>query len=183
MPRALGLIVLAACAQGPRSVPITIGPAHELIVPVVVNGEALMLQLDTGASTTTIAPAVRTRLKLPPLGHMHGTGAGGRIGDHIERTFFDTTEIGEVPIYRVLAVVLDLGTGSDGLLGMDALKQVVSEIDLANHRFSIYSDRSWLTSDLVAVPYKSLVGGQIAIAIAIEGHVATAILDLGANQS
>src|SRR5450432_3416742 len=180
MSRALALIVLAACAHGPRSVPITIGPAHELIVPVVVNGEEIMLQLDTGASTTTIAPAVRTRLKLPPLGHMHGTGAAGRIGDHIERTFFDTTEIGDVPVYRLVAVVLDLGNASDGLLGMDALKQVISEIDLANHRFSLYSatDRSWLTSDLVALPYTALVGGQIAIEIVIDGQTATAILDL-----
>jgi len=116
---------------------------------------------------------------------MHGAGAAGRIGDAIERTYFDTTEVGEVPVYRVLAAVLELGGASDGLLGMDVLKQVISEIDLANHRLSIYppTDRSWLRSDLVAVPYRALVGGQIAIAIAIDGHAATGILDLGANQS
>jgi hypothetical protein len=68
---------------------------------------------------------------------------------------------------------------------MDVLHQLTCEIDLRDHRFSTFAkeDHSWLTAELVAVPYTPLAGGQIAIAVGMDGHAVTGILDLGANQS
>jgi hypothetical protein len=183
----LGVLVLAACVHAPHTVPITIGPAHELIVPVVVDGEELRFQVDTGSSTTTIAPSARARLELPfAASPVHGAGAAGRI-DHIERAGLGTAEIGDVRTDPVVAAVIDLGSDgtSDGLLGMDVLLHLTSEIDLVHDRFALYhaNDRRWWTPDLVSVGYKALAGGQIAIDVVIDGHPATGILDFGANQS
>ncbi len=183
---ALVAIVMAACAHG-HPVPITIGPAHELLVPVVVNGQPLVFQVDTGASTTTITPSARDRLHLPADPSSEpGAGAAGRIAS-VERTTLASTEIASVGFRGLRAAVIDLDNGgvSDGLLGMDMLRFFVSDIDLANQRLVLYGrgDVSWRTSDLVALPYTELENGQVEIAVVIDGRAANAILDLGANQS
>jgi predicted aspartyl protease len=185
--RALFAVALAACVPV-VPVPITIGPNHELLVQVVVNGEDVVLQLDTGASTTTITPKVRDRLNLrrDEDPGPSGTGAAGAIAG-IERAWFDKTEIADFTMGGLHVAVLDVGGGvSDGLLGMDVLHLSTIEIDLAKNQLELYpggGDIRELTQDLVGIPYRQLAGGQIAIAINIDNRPATAILDVGANQS
>jgi hypothetical protein len=185
--RVMFAVALAACVPV-VPVPITIGPNHELLVPVVVNGEDLVLQLDTGASMTTITPKVRARLDLrkDEDASPSGTGAAGAIAG-IERAWLDKTEIANVGMGGLHVAVLDVGGGvSDGLLGMDVLHMSTIEIDLAKNQLELYrrdDDIAELTQGLVGVPYTPLAGGQIAIAIHIDNQAATGILDVGANQS
>src|SRR5580704_6644912 len=178
-------IVMAACAHG-HPLPITIGPAHELLVPVVVNGQELELQLDTGASTTTITPAAGERRDVQADGScVPSAGAAGRIAN-VERTII-SAELATFGVkdLRAAVIALDNGGVSDGLLGMDVLRYFVSDVDLAHHRLVLYGrgDVSWRTPDLVGVPYTELENGQVELAVVLDGRDATAILDLGANQS
>ena len=178
-------IAMAACAHA-YPLALTIGPAHELLVPVVVNGQQLVLQVDTGASTTTLTPSARDRLHLHANGSSAAAGAAGPIAG-VERMRLDMTEIANLHVTGLHAAVIDLDNAgvSDGLLGMDVLRVEIADIDLAKNRFVLYSrgDTGWRTPDLVALPYTELENGQIELAIVIDGRPAAAILDLGANQS
>lgn len=183
--RALLVVALLGCTH-PSSVPITLGPNHELLVPAEINGEAVVLQLDTGASMTALTPAARDRLGLLLNGTVgFGTGAGGTI-DSIACTRVEHTTVAQFGAKNLPIAIIDVGGASDGLLGMDILQYFLLEVDLSANQLTLHSrggDAGELTRGLVAVPYRSLSGGQIAIEIAMAGREMTAIVDLGANRS
>lgn len=166
------------------AVPITLGPAHELLVPVTIDGTPLVFQLDTGASTTTITPTTRDRVHAQTgVVGVAGDGAAGRI-PHVDRAGLGSVAVAGLELRGLHAAVIALDTpGVDGLLGMDVFRFVTTEIDLAQRRFVVHPETGWRTPDLVEVPYTPLDGGQIAIAVTLDGRPATAILDVGANQS
>jgi hypothetical protein len=183
--RAAFVVLLAACVRTPP-VPITVGPAHELLVPVVIDHHAIVLQLDTGASTTALTPAACRKLGLAiDQPFIAGNGATGPLR-HVDRTVLGMTTIGSFTIANLSAAVIDLGSGAgDGVLGMNALSVFTVEVDLAHDRFALYArgDGPWRTPDLVGVPYARLANGQIALPVDVDGRRAIAILDLGANES
>ena len=169
-----------------------VGPKRELLVKGVINETPVTLQLDTGASTTALSPKTCHRLGLrfglthigaPPL----GDGAGGGLAE-VKWVFMRKLRFAS-EIFRLQAAVvfeIDAAGGAiDGVLGMDLLGQYALEVDLAGHRFELYreGDMRFRTAELIAADYKTLAGGQIALAITIDGRPATAILDLGANRT
>jgi hypothetical protein len=186
VPRALLITALVACAHT-TSVPITLGPNHELLVPAEINGEPVVLQLDTGASMTTLTPQARDRLGLRLDGDLApGVGAAGLIAG-ISRTRLTYTEISSFSATNMPVAIIDLGTGvSDGLVGMDILQFFTIEVDLAVNQFTLHrrtTELAPLIDGLAGIPYTALPGGQITIAITIDRRPVTAILDLGANRS
>jgi hypothetical protein len=65
--RAMLALALAACRHW-QTLPVTVGPAHELVVPAMIGDRPVALQLDTGASNTLLSKATSARLHLaPPL--------------------------------------------------------------------------------------------------------------------
>ncbi|HEY1811848.1 MAG TPA: aspartyl protease family protein [Kofleriaceae bacterium] len=181
--RTLAAFALVACSSV-HAVPITVGPSSELLVPVVVDHHALVFQLDTGASTTAITPAARKKLGLAIDDRfVAGAGATGAL-PHVERTRLGVTTIGSVSIGSLPAAVMELDSAADGVLGMNALAIFTVEVDLARDRLTLYRGQSsWRTPDLVGVPYTQLANGQIVVPIEIDGRSATALLDLGANET
>jgi hypothetical protein len=173
-------VVVAACYR-PQPTTITLGPKRELLVEVLVDYKRLVLQLDTGASTTSLTPAARYLLRprqtLPGVGR----GAGGEL-KRVEYIGVRSIRLaGEV--VRVAATVFDFETAGDGVLGMDVLGRYVLEVDLRAHRYALHRKGStqFLSDDLVGVDYTPLVGGQIALPVTINGRPATAVFDLGAT--
>lgn len=194
------VLAIAGCSHTPQPTTIVVGPKRELLIPAVINDIPLVLQLDTGASHTSLAPATcrhlfsrlprfdalsrRRRASPPPP---RGSGAGGDIADVTWVMLHKLQVAGEV-FRGHAAVVVDIDTAGGaigGMLGMDVLGEYVVEVDLRAHRFVLHSklDASLLSPELVAADYQPLAGGQIALAITIEGRAATAILDLGANRT
>src|ERR1041385_1775909 len=89
----VGALVVIGCSHPrPKVAPIAMGPQRELLVPVVINGEPMTLQLDTGASTTTITPRAKERLHLYRGLPVNGHGAGGPL-EHVELVLLYTTEV------------------------------------------------------------------------------------------
>jgi hypothetical protein len=184
------LVTLAGCFK-PQPSTITLGPNRELLIHALVNYKRLTLQLDTGASTTSLTPTARHLLQLwqslPRIGRDAGLvrGAGGEIG-RVEYVGVASMRLGSTVIRGVPAAVLDRGDGNeiDGLLGMDVLGRYVLEVDLRAHRYALHRKAAGLVSpDLVAVDYTPLIGAQIALPILVNGRPATAVFDLGASRT
>src|SRR5262249_37779591 len=147
----------------PKPAPIVIGPQHELLVPVVINGERLTLQLDTGASMSAITPAARQRTHAGVAHPVEGVGVGGPL-DNAEIVMLHSPEIADPLFRRLPAAVLDI-ENADGLLGMDVLTNYITEVDLAQHRLVLHrlGDDTWRTPDLMALRYVTMDGGQIRV--------------------
>src|SRR5207245_2708529 len=125
------------CAPSrPKVAPIALGPQRELLVPVVINGRPMTLQLDTGASTTTITPAARARLGLENSIPGRGHGAGGPL-EHVELVLLYTTEVCDHLVRHLPAAVVEI-EHADGVLGMDVLGEYTTEIDLAQRSLRLH---------------------------------------------
>jgi Aspartyl protease len=191
-------LLLASCAlaagwrRAPLPTTITVGPKRELLIRGTVDHTPVVLKLDTGSSTTALTPAACRRLGIggrrysagaPPL----GAGAGGSIDD-VRWVFLRKLRFASELLWTHPAVVIDLEAANgaiDGLLGMDVLGLYALDVDLRAHRFVLHREGEVRhhTADLVAIDYRPLRGGQIALAITVAGRPATAILDLGANRT
>jgi predicted aspartyl protease len=179
----VAMVMIGCSHPRPKTTPIAIGPERELLVSVVINGEPVTLQLDTGASTTTLTPRARERLHLNGGVPVRGHGAGGPL-EHVELVLLYTTEVCDHLVRYLPAAIVDLDN-ADGVLGMDVLGLYITEIDLAHHQLRLHKswDTTWRTPDLEPVHYEPLGGGQIRIEVVVEGRPVTAIVDLGANTS
>jgi Aspartyl protease len=187
-PRAIAavLAIVAGCAHAPTPTKLTLGPGRELLIAAEVNGRPATFQLDTGASTTSFTGHGPERFHLrggwPTAGH----GAGGELG-RVAWVQVLKLEVAGETIRGLMAAVLDLDRAHgaiDGVLGMDVLGSYVLEVDLRAMRAVLHGEgASYVTPDLVAADYRPLPGGQVALAVAINGRPATAVLDLGANRT
>jgi hypothetical protein len=181
------LATVAGCAHRAEPTTLTLGPTRELLIAAEVNGRPATLQLDTGASTTSFTWSSRERLQLRAGWPSAGHGAGGDLA-HVVWAQVIKLEVAGETIRGLMAAVfgLDGAHGAiDGVLGMDVLGDYALEVDLRAMRAALHrdGDTSFLTPDLVAADYRPLPGGQVALAVAINGRPATAVLDLGANRT
>jgi len=189
---ALVLVLAAGCRHGPLPTTIAIGPKQELIAHARIGNASIKLQLDTGASTTSLSPTVCRRLGIP-FGHTAyeppatGGGAGGALRD-VKWTLVSRFQLADEVFYMQPLAVIELDTAGgaiDGVLGMDVLGQYILDVDLGAREFALRDQRdtSFRAADLVAASYRPLVGGQIGVTVAIDGRPTTAVLDLGSNRT
>lgn len=180
------LAALAGCAHPPRPATLTLGPQRELLVQAEINGRPAILEIDTGASTTSFTPGARTRLNLRGVQPTAGAGAGGAIS-RVSWLYVVKLVIAGETLRGLPAVMFPRGDAHaiDGVLGMDVLGDYVLEVDLRAMRVVLrdQGDTSFLGPDLVAADYRPLPGGQIALGVGLGGRPATAVLDLGANRT
>jgi Aspartyl protease len=179
------LCLSTACRHG-QPIPITVGPAHELWVPVVIDDHTFRLQIDTGASTTTLTKAASQRAHVRFVDtSLHAAGAAGTV-DKLERATLPASTLGDIALTDLTVSVIDFDAGaSDGVLGMDVFRRSMIDIDLGRATLTVRSsqERGWRSDDLVELPCRVLDGGQVAISVAVDGRAATAIIDLGASSS
>jgi predicted aspartyl protease len=184
--RAMLALALVACRHS-QTLPITIGPAHELVVPVLIGETPVALQLDTGASNTMLSKQASARLHLAQRDtDLHAVGAAGAVGGMMRVTLPELT-FGSVGMRELPVSVIDFGSDavSDGLLGMDVLGRFIIDVDFAHATVTPRNpgEGGWRSADLVEVPCRVIEGGQIAIDATLDGRPVTAIIDLGANTS
>ena len=155
-----------------------------ILVPVMVEGRALSLLLDTGGISTTVKwervqdldlTAERTMRKLK--------GAAGTILN----TFItgEDFRIGEVrvankPIYLETRPLF----GADGTLSPDILRDYDVEIDLTNDRLSLMPPGACAPDDgATALAITVTRGGQVRFPVKIDGKTIMATLDTGTMTS
>ncbi|HVP89491.1 MAG TPA: aspartyl protease family protein [Casimicrobiaceae bacterium] len=168
---------------------------NQLLVDGAVNGQPVIVKLDTGATRTIILRPAALKLGLT----LHQTrsrlyGVGGEAD--LELAWVDELAIGEIrrQSWRLLvAGGRDRDEGIAVLLGEDFFEKFDVEFDLAHNAVRLYhpvacSDRSlvyWASGGVSEVEMEAVDGGrpQIVLSVKVNGHSVSALLDSGTQSS
>jgi hypothetical protein len=191
----------AVCHVVPLSaVPVGVADGH-ILVDVQVNDIAATFILDTGADRTLMGEDVVRRLGLERDGWVTSTilGIGGlqqrpnalprslRLGTTPlrRRTLTNDTSVtvGPLPVTQIA------GRSIAGLLGRDFLSPFDLDIDLPDHRITLYDVRGcdalflpW-TTPYAAIPATMPMGAALVVQVLIDGRPLRALIDTGASSS
>ncbi len=208
--RALLLLVLllgfaatahAGCRVEPRdTVPLDLANGH-ILVTVRVKDIPLAFILDTGAERTLIGEDVVRTLGLKRDSWVASTvrGIGGieqrpnalprslRLGNTVLRrrtvTADTSVTVGPLPLHEAA------GRPIAGLLGRDFLSPFDLDIDLPNHRVTLYEIPAcagrlppW-TAPFLAIPAAMPAGKALVVQVLVDGVPLRALVDTGASAS
>jgi Aspartyl protease len=191
----------AACRVEPRGVvPIDVPDGH-LLVSVQVNEAPMTFVLDTGAERTLMGEDVVRRLGLERDGWVTSImrGIGGveehpnalprslRLGTILlrRRTLTGDTSVTVGP----LPTTAIAGRPIAGLLGRDFLSPFDLDIDLPNHRLTLYDvhgcDGAFLPWPTLyaAIPASTPMGAALVVQLLVDGRPLRALIDTGASAS
>lgn len=185
------LRVAAGCAAVSDK-PITLEFVSSLpIVTVSANEGSLRLILDTGAERTvlTLSAAERIGAKPPQVEFRRGLSgvAGSLPGREIE---FDRFSVGGVTIPWQRAMIADVTLplpAVDGVLGTDVLGRFDIDLDLPNHRMSLYQKGActpdWAGPNAEIKIGRSLHNTHLFFPVQLNGRRITATIDTGAQRT
>ena len=191
----------AACRVTPlTTVPLELLDGH-LLVTVAVNDTPATFILDTGAERTLMGEDVVRQLGLERDGWVASLvlGIGGyeerpnalprslRLGDVILRRHTligdNSVTVGPLPIATIA------GRSIAGLLGRDFIAPFDLDIDLPEHRLSLYDVRGCAAAFLpwrmpyAAIPATTPVGAALVVQATIDNRPLRALIDTGASAS
>ena len=195
------LTTQAACRVEPRSVvPVDVVEGH-ILVTVAVNEIAATFILDTGADRTLMGEDVVRRLGVERDGWVASAirGIAGieqrpnalprslRLGAIVlrRRTLTGDTSVtvGPLPVTEIA------GRTIAGLLGRDFLSPFDLDLDLPEHRMTLYDVRDcdarlvpW-TAPYAAVPASTPMGAALVVTVLVDGRPLRALIDSGASAS
>jgi predicted aspartyl protease len=212
------LLALAACAGGPggsggqrsaancgliriAELPVTITKNRQLLIPVGLNGQTVMMQVDTGASQSVVYDGAVKAIGLKPriVPNVKMIGVNGETSMYeVEMTGFALGEnIHAEKSFSVAVIGTKQWTGkteSIGLLGGDYLKHFDVEFDLEHRLINLFAHHpcadqaAYWPHDILltakfqfgTLPRSQEPSSDIMIPIEINGQLGKAILDSGA---
>jgi predicted aspartyl protease len=168
---------------------------NELLVDGALNGQPVVVKIDTGATRTIILRSAALKLGLTlhrTRGRMYGIGGEANL----ELAWIDDLAIGESrrSNWRMLVVAgRERGDGVAVLLGEDFLQNYEVEFDLERNVVRLYEPQHcsgaalayWATEGLHAVDIDAIDSGrpQIVLTVRVNGYPVRALLDSGAESS
>ncbi len=206
----LVLLGMAACTGDPGArradgtcplIPLAQMPlemrANLLFVEAKIEGQPVTLMVDTGAERTLLTEATVNHLHLPRDMHRatrtFGIGSptatwDAKLPDGIvlgtTRFPVDTVTVGQFAINQIA------GQATDGLLGADILLAFDIDLDLPDHRMTLYRARRECPDATPPwnPPYVSVAGvstrrDRLVVPFELDGTNGTAVLDTGAQVS
>jgi hypothetical protein len=206
--RVLALLAILFATQAHaicRVVPLSAVPVDpvdgHILVTVQVNDIAATFVLDTGAERTLMGEDVVRRLGLERDGWVTSTILG--IGGLQQRpnALPHTLRLGTTPLHRrtltgdtsvtvgPLPVTEIAGRPIAGLLGRDFLSLFDLDIDLPDHRMTLYDVRgcdAWFlpwTSPYAAIPATMPMGAALVVQVPVDDRPLRALIDTGASSS
>ena len=161
-----------------------IGDSGEVAVPLTLNGVEEKFLFDTGGGTMNyISPAVALRLGLFRTDNFAAVDVAGNKSYKVagaRKLKFGAVSAREVALFQV---VPDLGF--DGILSAGTMTGDDLDIDFGAMRLNFFSadhcrgDVVYWPHEALAVVPVTLAGGHFQIAITLDGHALTAVIDTG----
>lgn len=157
-------------------------------VEVTVNGRPVRALIDSGAQYSVIDRSLVERLGLTNVFNIpmvaYGVGGDAQVG---RGTTLDVA-IGGLRLSGLRAAILglgplasDQGLGAALILGQDVLRELVLELDTAEHRVRFLPREGWTpSSSLKPVPV-TRAGKALQAGITLEGATVNAVIDTGAS--
>ncbi len=200
---------LAACTSGVPPDPCQLSYAgqatlepygNRLLVPALINGQAVALMLDTGGEVSVVSAAHAGLLKLKPAAISSQTappsivGLGGRRTAHV--MFTDSIKIGNLEATRVPFLVPDQSplrpaNEDPDILGMNFLAGFDLDVDVLDRRVVFYKANQVCDVPHVLMPPPLYTAMDVfgvrqnrhIVMVRIRGLPFRALLDTGAPQS
>ncbi len=158
-----------------------------IVAPVFINGQGpFRLVVDTGASHTTISPALAATLGLLALPESTVLLNGVTGAEVVPAVTLDRVQAGDLVVEGARAPVIttDIMAGADGILGVAGLKRERITVDFREDRISISRSRGTRgTSEMLRIPAVRLPGGLLMVIARVGGVRVKAIIDTGAERS
>jgi hypothetical protein len=159
-----------------------------VFVPTLVNGEAVWMILDTGATMSVLSAPVVERLGVVPAGTGAGAGVGGLDEVHVLRV--DSLGVGGLDLGGVTMAAIDLsgfaghfGREWGGILGYELFARTVVELDYADSVLTLYDPAAYAAPEpepgLIEVLPLVLGEGIPAVEAEFDGVRGSFALDLG----
>ncbi len=174
--------------------PIALEDANGLpLVTVQADGASLKLILDTGAERTVLTSGAVERVggRAPQIEFRRSlTGVGGSLPSR--EVEFKSFTLGGVELPWRRAMVATVATPSllstvDGVLGTDVLARFNIDLDLPNHRMSLYEKGmctpEWAGRDGEIRIGRSAVNGHLFFPVRLDNRGITATIDTGAQRT
>lgn len=193
------LLVLAGCATQPPScklVPLATMRVQVrqdlLLVTADINSNPVRLLVDTGAERTTLTEPAAKRLRLGrDAHHTRAVGIGGYSANWDARIPGIRLGGTRFPVDRVAVgnfALPPMPDGpADGLLGADILLAFDMDLDIPDHRLTLYRVRTCPTAvppfPAIAVSDVGARRDRMLVPITVNGVAGKAVLDTGAQTS
>jgi predicted aspartyl protease len=133
------------------------------LVDATLDGRALRMMVDTGSTSTLVAPALARALGLEVIERVRVATLGG--AQQVDRVRLGALRIGSTLLPGSTALVLDLPAllgpslaGVDGLIGMPAWREQPVAFDFAQRRLLLGDDAVSLLKDAPALPLRLEAG-------------------------
>ncbi len=184
-----GLASMGASPAWSASIPMDLAN-DRCIVPVLFDGRAARMVLDTGAERTLVTASAVRRLGLRRDPWVGSTmrGAGGMLETH-PNADVNSAMIGGTRLFQRLSspglslsvANFDLGD-ADGLLGGDVLRHYALDLDFPRRQLALHpADQSVPRTD--AVQLSPLRGDLLLAPVWLDGQSVVALVDTGASVS
>ena len=168
------------------AVPTSLDRIGRIVVPVMVNGRGpFQFILDTGANSTVISPHLASALGLTV-----DTGRVVTMSGVTGSTNVPTVEIADIQTRGLelagqrLAVSDASGVGTDGVLGVDALREKAVLVDFNEDRVEVIDAPRHHPSDRLArVPAKLRLGNLLIVDAVVGTHKVKAVIDTGGQRT
>jgi predicted aspartyl protease len=158
-----------------------------ILAPVFINGQGpFRLVVDTGASHTTISPALAARLGLLALPDSTVMLNGVTGAEIVPAVTLDRVQAGDLIVEgrRAPVITTDIMAGADGILGVAGLTRERITVDFREDRISISRSKgSRGLSEMLRIPAVRLSGGLLMVMARVGGVRVKAIIDTGAERS
>lgn len=191
----------AACTVRERGTVLFAPVGRVLLVPLTINGVNANFIVDTGADHSLVTSEAVHRLGLASDQWVATTMRG--VGGIVEHPNVDprSLALGAVPLHprtvthdislRVADMSWPLAPGLvvDGLLGRDLLSPFDVQIDVPDHRLTLFDVSGcsgqfvpW-TGDVAVLPAAMPLAQMMIVPMQIDGHPLRALLDTGSESS
>lgn len=167
--------------------PTRIDHIGRVVAPVMVNGRGpFRFIVDTGATHSTISPALAARLGLQPSADASIEVNGVTGTARVPGVTIAKLQAGDLSIEdtRFPVVWAPLMAGADGILGAAGLQTQRLLVDFQHNRVIIYrASRRNTPAGFVRIPARRLGGGLVTVEAIVGGVHVRAVIDTGSERS